>query len=253
MSSSEPARSIQDVIDQLEVIIEDAIVSGARIGYFAALYQRVTVSVKRALLAGNVFQDGPRMEQLDVVFASRFLDAWAEHRAGRSPTAPWRVAFSFLDDREVLIVQQLGLGMNAHINLDLGIAAAEVMEGKRLDDLRTDFDIINGILGRLIGIVQVQLFEVSPRFGDLERLAPVAENRVFGKVLDGLRDEAWALAKALHQDPQRRREIVERRAEEVAGFGHEIAEPGFVFDKAVDWIAARESTDVRYNIQILGE
>ncbi|MCA9655014.1 MAG: hypothetical protein KC501_34170 [Myxococcales bacterium] len=255
MPSSDPPRTIQDVIARLEAIIDEAIVGSGRIGYFAALYQRVTVSVRRALLAGNVFQDGPRMERLDVAFAGRFLEAWDQHRDGHSPSAPWRVALSFLDDPELLIVQHLGLAMNAHINLDLGIAAAEVMEGKVLDELEPDFDTINGILGRLIGIVQVQLAEVSPRFAGIERVAPVAENRIFGKVLDGLRDEAWALARALHEAPdaQRRRELVERRAEEVAGFGRDIAEPGFILDKAEDWIGAKESKDVRYNIQILGE
>lgn len=253
MPPSNPPQTIQEVIDQLEVIIDDAIRNDGRIGYFAALYQRVTLSVKRALIAGTVFEDGPRMERLDVTFAGRFLAAWAQHQAGAQPTEPWRVAFSFLDDAEVLIVQQLGLGMNAHINLDLGIAAAEVMEGKEIGDLRHDFDTINGILGRLIGIVQVQLAEVSPRFGGIERIAPLAENRVFGRVLDGLRDGAWSLAVALHADPGRRREVEARRAEEVAAFGREIAEPGFILGKAEDWIGAKESKDVRYNIQILGE
>ncbi len=47
---------------------------------------------------------------------------------------------------------------------------------------------------RLIGIVQVQLAEISPTFKDIERLAPGIENHLFGEVMKGLRDGAWALA-----------------------------------------------------------
>ncbi|HEX8283228.1 MAG TPA: DUF5995 family protein [Pyrinomonadaceae bacterium] len=70
-----PPRTIEEVIARLEEIIDDALRREHRIGYFGALYERVTTNVRRALVAGDVFQDNPRMERLDVVFAAR-VAAW---------------------------------------------------------------------------------------------------------------------------------------------------------------------------------
>src|ERR1044071_550771 len=115
-----PPQTIEEIIARLEGIIDEALRKQSRIGYFAALYERVTSNVRRALVAGDVFKDNPRMERLDVIFAGRFLDAWDAFSEGREPTASWRVAFAWLEDPELLVVQHLMLGMNAHIKLDLG-------------------------------------------------------------------------------------------------------------------------------------
>jgi len=65
------------------------------------------------------------MERLDVTFANRYLDAVARHRAGRETTRAWGVAFAALGRWPPIVIQHQMLGMNAHINLDPGIAAAE--------------------------------------------------------------------------------------------------------------------------------
>lgn len=49
-----------------------------------------------------------------------------------------------------LILQHLLLGINAHINLDLGIAAAQTSPGDDLPDLRNDFVEINRVLVRQV-------------------------------------------------------------------------------------------------------
>ena len=104
-----PPQTIEEIIARLERIIDDALRGRQRIGYFAALYERVTANVRHALIAGNVFDDGPRMERLDVVFANRFLEAWDRHVAGQKPTDSWAVAFDHLDDPGPLVVQHLML------------------------------------------------------------------------------------------------------------------------------------------------
>ena len=50
--------------------------------------------------------------------------------------------------------------MNAHINLDLGIAAAKVMEGKDIQNLKDDFDKINDILSSLVTYVEQDLSNI---------------------------------------------------------------------------------------------
>jgi len=70
--------TIDDVIAQLTKIVDEARTTSSRLGYFAALYRKVTIQVKRGILQGQ-FRDGPRMEKLDVVFAST---AWQKFFSG---------------------------------------------------------------------------------------------------------------------------------------------------------------------------
>ena len=68
------------------------------------------------------FEDGVRMERLDVTFANRYLDAFYSWIAGKQITNSWKIAFDSVAQSKSLVIQHLLLGMNAHINLDLGIA-----------------------------------------------------------------------------------------------------------------------------------
>ena len=75
--------TIDEVIEQLEAIIQAAISNNDPKGYFAALYQQVTIQVKKGITDG-LFEDGPRMEQLDVVFANRYLEAYYAYISGET-------------------------------------------------------------------------------------------------------------------------------------------------------------------------
>ena len=121
-------QTIDDVVSALDAIVQSSYDKQSRLGYFAAMYRRVTRVVRDGISAGS-FQNGPLMEQLDVAFASRYLDALSTFQAGGAATRSWMVAFQGCNDANLLILQQLLSGMNAHINLDLGIAAAQVCPG----------------------------------------------------------------------------------------------------------------------------
>src|SRR6478752_4873945 len=88
-----PAASIDEVIARLDAIIDQAVLERDRLGFFAVLYRTVTAAVKKGVAEGR-FEDGARMERLDVVFANRYLEAFDAHRNDGTPTDSWRVAFS---------------------------------------------------------------------------------------------------------------------------------------------------------------
>ncbi|HEY6348039.1 MAG TPA: DUF5995 family protein, partial [Candidatus Angelobacter sp.] len=131
-----PAETIEQVIQALDQIIDSAWTEKSRLGYFAALYRRVTRSVKQGIDQGK-FQNGPLMEKLDVTFANRYLTAYEQFRSKQAPTLSWQLAFRSTSAWYPLIVQQLLIGINAHINLDLGIAAATVAPGDKLAGLKS--------------------------------------------------------------------------------------------------------------------
>lgn len=248
-------RTIEEVIARLNAILDDALRHGHRIGYFAALYERVTTNVRRALMAGNVFADNERMERLDVAFANRFLTAWDLHTSGGTPSASWRVAFAALDDAEPLVVQHLLLGMNAHINLDLGIAAATIAPAPEAQaSLWPDFKRINDVLARLVKVVEDELGQISPRLARIESFAPVLEDRLFDFGIDVARDFAWGLTTELGNTPRGGWDAaIAARDAEVAGLGRALYPLHGLAGSVERWIHGAESSDVRYNIQVVAE
>ena len=244
--------TIDDVLVRLNRLLDDAIRDGSRIGYFVALYERVTSNVRHALIAGNVFDDGPRMEKLDVVFANRFIEAWEQHVSGQKPTESWGAAFSRLDDPGPLVVQHLMLGMNAHINLDLGIAAATVAPTPaQLESLRADFNRINDVLARLVKMVEVQLTTICPPLSRLADLVTV-EERIFDFGMATSRDVAWKLAKDLVGAPRDTWPGIIARRDTLSALAARALYPldGLARVTALA-VHAHECRDIRFNIQVV--
>ena len=130
------AENIDQVIDRLDEIIVVARAEENRLGYFPALYRNVTIQVKTGIEEG-FFEDGARMERLDVVFANCYLDALAQYRQGMPTTDSWAVAFAASQQWWPIVLQHFMVGMNSHINLDLGIASAQTAPGEELPGLKT--------------------------------------------------------------------------------------------------------------------
>ena len=189
------ATTIDEIIASLEKIIADCTSAKSRLGYFAALYLKVTKSVKSGIAAGQ-FQDGPRMEKLDVLFASRYLQAYEQWKNKQQPTASWAIAFEQAEKSSVLVLQHLLLGMNAHINLDLGIAAVEVSGSQPIALLKQDFDSINTVISALTYQVLTELGQVSPLLS-LLGLHSANNSPLIQFSIDNARDGAWSFAENL--------------------------------------------------------
>jgi len=246
------AHTIDGVLEALDGIIEQAIASENRLGYFAALYRKVTAKVKEGIATG-FFEDGPRMERLDVIFANRYLAALDRWEREREPTQAWRVAFEAADDWQPLVLQQLLVGINAHINLDLGIAAAETSVGGDLSALKTDFDRINEILFSLVGQVEKEIAGISPWIAWLERIGGRVDDEIVRFSMGIARREAWEFATELARLEQNRwPPLIELRDRETTLLGRHILSPGVFLSLGLFLIRLRESNDVAGNIRALG-
>ncbi len=222
------ANSISEVILALEKIVTEAIKTGDRAGYFAALYKHVTIAVADKIKEGY-FDDNERMERLDVVFANRYLEAYYQYKAGKPCTFSWQLAFDAAADWKPMVLHHLVAGMNAHIGLDLGIAAATIAPGDSIHDVQDDFKKINTILNSMMDQVKGDLFDMWPlssvitkwRLGSLE-------NEIAGFSMTVARDAAWkvALAYAAIKSPEDKARYVVERDEKVALFGKRVLSPG---------------------------
>jgi hypothetical protein len=195
-----PDRSIDDVVNDLSQIVDWCWQHNSRLGYFPAMYRKVTLRIKGGIANGQ-FEDGDRLERLDIVFAKRYIDAFNEYHQGIRPTQAWDYAFQAAGRSEPMIMQHLLLGMNAHINLDLGIAAAEICLGQDMASLRSDFFEVNQVLAGLLDEVQDGMNVSSPFYLAIDRLGWKADEAIGIFSLRQARRHAWHRARLLHKSP----------------------------------------------------
>ena len=219
-------RSIDDVIDELGRIVSSCRDEKSAAGYFPALYRRVTIGVRDWIRDGR-FDDGERMERLDVVFADRYLDAWRTWRGGGTPTRSWVVAFDATRDWAPTTLQHLLLGINAHINLDLGIAAAQVSPPGELPALGDDFGRINALLASMVDDMQERLAEVWPLLRFLDWASGGDDEATVNFSMARARDAAWGFAHRLAAlPPADRPAAIDGADAVVAAMGNRIRRPG---------------------------
>lgn len=229
-----------DTIAALTSIVEPCARRGDRVGYFAAMYLAVTNTVRARAEAG-AFEDAARMERFVTGFAGRYLDAHDAWRAGAPCPLSWRGAFEAAGRWRPVILQHLLLGMNAHINLDLGVTASMLGEGGPLDAVRPDFDAINDVLAELVDGCQGALGQVSPWLGLVDRIGGEHDETIINFSLALARRQAWSVAVRLASmsGAERDAEIaaVDRAT---GGVAHRIAHPGFAASAALAVVRVRE-------------
>jgi len=244
--------SIDDVLARLDAIIETARRRGTADGYFAALYRRVTAEVKAGIARGD-FENGPRMARFDIIFASRYIEAWQQQERGEKPSASWATAFSASRSYWPVVMQHLLVGMNAHINLDLGIAAAEVAPGSEIAALRNDFETINRILSGLVDDVQNRLSQIWPGMRVLDATGGGFDEELASFSIGKARAAAWLIATTLaaETDPTRRAAYIRQIDGLMSVLGLGILKPGLRASSALAVVRLRERGSVAEKIDIL--
>lgn len=238
-----PATTIDEVLQRLDAIINYSIEKESAIGLFAALYIVVTEKIKEGIDAKNVFEDNQRMERLDVIFANRYLKAFHQYTNGETPTKTWQLAFNATERfSSYIILQELLAGMNAHVNLDLGIATAETAPGDLIDGLHTDFLAVNAILSKLTNQVQGEINELSPRVGLIDKWLKGVDDVVLNFSLKKARDFSWKFAKKLAPlPPEEWDAAIEEHEKGTIKFGEAVLSPGLIGTLVVWWIKRKES------------
>lgn len=243
--------TIDDVVARLDTILAETVKDSSRLAYFASLYREMTLAVK-AGISNGLFQDGARMEVLDVTFAQRYFDAYDAHKAGRTPTGAWAVAFRAAQSPWPMILQHLLLGINAHINLDLGIAAARIAPGTEIESLRHDFDQINAIIASLTDGVQSEIDELSPLVRWFDRFGRRVDEWIANFSIQVARKGAWDLATRLAPLPVERQEpLIVHRDTVVHGLGQKVWHPGRIVGAVTVVGGVLETKDVAQVVKVL--
>lgn len=243
--------TIDGVLAALDRQISVARESRSPLGYFPALYRKVTRRIQVGIEQGE-FEDNARMDRMDVAFANRYLDACALREAGGAPTDAWKLSFKAANTWPPIVLQHLLLGMNAHINLDLGIAAVEIAPGQALPGFQKDFDHINTILASLLDGVKADLEAIWPMLGTLDHAIGTTEDVVANFSMAEARCQAWAFAEQLARLPaDQHSAAIARRDAEVAAFGRFLWRPGWLVQAPMLLVRASERGTVPIKIDHL--
>lgn len=100
------------------------------------------------------------MKQLDSNFAKFYFDALREYVDTNQTTPAWKIMFDFCRQKTSLPLIYLALGVNAHVNNDLGLSLFEIVKRK---NYKGDFNKVNKIisdsLDEVIAAVRIKVYK----------------------------------------------------------------------------------------------
>ena len=245
------AKNINEVISIIDSIIIESKTNQSPLGYFAALYKKVTVQVKEGIESGS-FEDGVRMEKLDVIFANRYLHAYFAYQKNETITNSWQKVFDASTRYWPIVLQHLLLGMNVHISLDLGIAAAEVTKNENISTLEGDFNKINEILSSLVNEVENDLAQIWPTLKVILKWTRKVDNFLVDFSMELARNGAWGFAKAIHEAAAENQALlIKERDEKISKRANLIINTGFIGNMIFGIIRLGERGSVADKIAVL--
>lgn len=193
--SSQPAKTVADVIDRLRAI-DASLPANDGVAWFTKLYLRVTEAVEAEVAEALGVRDPAFLSRLDVVFANLYFDALGR---ANGPKA-WAPLFEARSTRGIAPIQFALAGMNAHINRDLPVALVATFEelGLDLEDAKeelADFRRVNTLLEKIER--EVKVWFATGFIGIVDSALGDVDDRIAMWDVANARDAAWVQAQTL--------------------------------------------------------
>jgi hypothetical protein len=245
------AKTIDEVLERLDAIIAESVKNNDHLGYFAYIYRRTTAQIKQAIL-DKKFEDNERMEKFDVLFANKYLDAYRDFQDGHAITQSWAAAFQAKQEN-LTILQHIILGMNAHINYDLGLSAAEFGPAEKIGDLKNDFMKVNDVLASLVDELQAKVGRVSRLMFLLDWIGKRSDEAVMNFSMEKARQQAWNFGNVLAVLPDSEKKSKKEEVDGIIGALAEVVRhpPGKLAAFVINFISRFEEKDVKKVIERL--
>lgn len=248
-----PAKTIDEVLAELDLIIDSTVAENNYLGIFAFVYRRTTAQIKQAI-HDKLFEDNERMERLDVAFANLYLTAYQQYENGLGCSESWQTAFAAKNEK-ITIIQHIMLGMNAHINLDLGVAAATFAPVSDLQALKNDFIKVNQVLNSLVNEMQERLAKVSRLMLLLDWMGMNTDELIINFSMVKAREQAWNftcyLATIQETEIQK---VITSKDKRIAAFGELLKNPpGIIINAALYLVSRFEEKNIKTIISKLSD
>ncbi len=207
----------------------------------------MTRSVKKAIHNNAINYNQP-MERLCIVFAMRYLDALSLWKSVKRPTKAWYLAFEQTKLSSISVIQHILCGINAHINLDLSIAAAQTCPGPHIHALKGDFEMINTVIASLVDKMQGKLEKISLPMRWLDRIGKNYDEKIANFSIGMARDASWIAAlKLANMTESEQKNFIILLDQTTSSLARLIIKPGFIANlilKPVIWFEPKDPKTV---------
>jgi hypothetical protein len=173
--------------------------AGDRRSVFLKCYSMMTANMLKAIDRGH-FDDSAWVQGLLEHFAGYYFNALQAYEiANPGIPLPWRIAFDAATEHQGRAIQDLLLGVNAHINYDLVMAVYDRLrpEWSELDEAgrqrrRSDHCRVNDIIAQTIDAVQDSVLEpLEPELEIVDRLFGRLDEWATTTMIARWRDRVW--------------------------------------------------------------
>ena len=213
-----PYTSHWDAYDQLICLEKNLIAKGDRRAIFLSVYALTTYKVGVQVDAGY-FNDTVWIEEYQLEFANQYRRAFYDYESGNRSKVPkvWRVAFDASKSGNTLIVQDILLGMNAHINFDLAYTLRDVDIKNNRSAKYEDHNLVNNVLSDIVGDITVALSEIyGSNYAAIDVALGDIDDQLIGTGMVAAREQAWNNARKLTDYAWWRQPFLQLRIQEEA-------------------------------------
>ncbi|HEX2913565.1 MAG TPA: DUF5995 family protein [Chloroflexia bacterium] len=166
---------------------------------FITAYLAITRELKLKVSQG-FFQDNEWVRRYGIAFANLYRVALLAYEQGNLAAVPkaWVIAFDTAKNNRGLVMQDLVLGINAHINHDLPLALNEVGIDPERDKRYQDHTAVNQMLGAATQLMKDRVCAMyAPALSVLDHVLNPADDAFASFSVDKARESAWVDAVAL--------------------------------------------------------
>lgn len=191
--------TIPEVIDGLSALEAALYAEQDRRAVFASAYLTMTREIE-ARVGGHDFNDPAWVARYAIAFANLYRSAFLAYESGSPDTTPppWRTSFEVAVKKRGLVIQDLLLGMNAHINHDLALSLVEVSIDTDREARREDHFAVNEAIRHAVDAVQHRISEQYGRVYSLvDRLFEGVDEHTTVFSIEKARRNAWTSALSL--------------------------------------------------------
>lgn len=179
------------------------------------------------------FKDPQWVSNLLVRFSEYYFDALDLYQA-EHPEVPqvWKQAHDATKNPETHVLQNLLLGINAHINYDLPLALYDCLETEWPNCDRPkkilrkeDHQLVNQIISASIDEVQETIIKpISPSLAIIDNILGPIDEWILSRLISSWRTDVWEVSELLLEakSPEKRKEIILKQEAEVFERGEKL-------------------------------
>jgi len=203
-------RTLDDVVDGLVALEGQLRARGDRRAIFTTLYGIVSAEIRAQVAAGR-FADSHWVHRYAVSFANLYRLAFLAYEERRMDAVPkaWRLCFDAAASGTGLVLVDMFLGVNAHVNHDLPYAIDGIGIGSDRELRYRDHAAVNAVLASVTDSATARIAALyAPGLTAADDCAGELDERISLFSLAVARDSAWESALALSQASALERKLI---------------------------------------------